>query len=769
MVDWNPNSTGLKGLEWFPAQSGVVSLDAAGKMAASSFVQTASQATGGVRVPISALPTRGGLYVVEAYDNETGVTDAVASLEAVPNEDVSTVGTTTGLWREQDGSTTTTIFSQIDEGSAAVNLADSIRNYASSANSGGQIPYIGRFNTGSLSLTGKRIVSVQLNIYANLNGYAWAGFSIGGVDYVVHASAFYYNYTGLLGTYYYAPVPRLYYNPATKLPWTIADIQAFDTTDEWWVSPTGSSKQIRVYAAWLTIETVTENRLAVGKLDDTASALTTGWNTVALTTPIGGAWTKDGAGSHLYTVRRLTSTGAITIPYLEGIEALPSANGWEPTVDPTSGRITAMGTATKRLVPFVQRTTVPADSIDSLPYYALVDSEVYTGRNGEQEFSNAAATAYGVLRFLAKNLGATADLLVKVKRRSDNVQLGGTATLTAAAFSALPTIVNGIKEIHLNLASPGTLAAATQYYIEFSSAAAVGAPWAVVGLDTLDAGNIGTFGGTTDRGTVDGTEADRYDVPVTLETVPVAPANFAAVAQTQAISGQTVCGVTTIPRSHLSWTATGLGAQFAYYEIQRSEDAGATWTTVSYGRVEATATFDDYEGKLGVSASYRIRAVKTNGAASDWSSTATVAKSAPTCASVYFVSNYDPTYNVAYETAPDKDYTFTEADDLVTVAAYGRDALMAFVPLESRGSTVRYTVTVGADDLVPIGGAKGLGAFDPLRNIAHAPLPYVCVLDHYGQRLFAALSVPGGTNEEPTSLYVADLSATQVSLEPYAG
>lgn len=765
MTNWNPSATATLGLEWFAFVTGSTSLDALTKIAATSFDQSASVGIGSIQVPNIGIATRGGLYVVEVYDGENAVGDLVPVTNvAVPNEDV-----TDGTWLNSAGNNVNN-YSYIDEGSTP-NTSDAI------AVAGAQSTYISRFNTGSLTLTGKRILGVKLRCYVATGptGTFTAGVNLSGTDYTWLA---------------FTPdgTPRWYssalwaYNPSTKKPWTIADVQAFDTTDEWWIrggTQPGTLSALALYDCVLEVYTVAETRIALGTLDDTASALTPGtasspaWNTATVTTPTGGAWTKDGTGRHLYTVRRISGVGAMSIPYLDSLSTPTVGQSWDIALDTTHGFPIGMGSALTRLHPFIQRTTVPADHVDSLPYCMRIDAHVLTGQNAESETSGAAAANYGVLRFLVGKIGS-ADLLIKVKKRSDNSQLGTTVTLTAAQASAFAVIASGWRLVQVQLGTAATLAAATQYYIEFSSTATGTGYWVLSVPSSNGAGQVGNYNGTSDNATINGAaENTSADVVVTLATVPTAPVSMTAALGSQSV-GETVACVTAVPRADLSWATTSLAGLFARYEIQRSSDGGTTWTDIAVVTVESVAAWKDYEGKRGVATSYRIRAVRTDGAFSAWTNAgATVTKpllagSGAYASTMFLVSNYDPTQNLAFEYRPSKAYDFPEADEQLRGGAYRRDYMLASNPTENRGVLVKWTFLIGVDDKVPAGGGSWQ-AWDPLRTLARAVIPYVCALDHRGNRLFCALRVPSGDEDSSggADVYVAEVQAAQLTATPF--
>ena len=76
-------------------------------------------------------------------------------------------------------------------------------------------------------------------------------------------------------------------------------------------------------------------------------------------------------------------------------------------------------------------------------------------------------------------------------------------------------------------------------------------------------------------------------------------------------------------------------------------------------------------------------------------------------------------------------------------------------------------LAVGFNDRVPAStmdtGGVSVRAFDPLRAIAKAAIPYVCVLDAYGGRLYAMLAVPSGSHLNPVERYLAEIIAPELS------
>lgn len=759
MADFNPGTTATKGLQWPVDTESSVTLDAVTKAACMSILQTTAQNIGTVRVWVGEKPTNGGSYELEVYDNETAVPANLATTAYRPNEDVAIGAGWTGVPTNTAGNR----YTNIDE--AVLDLADYLQYLATSSSA-----VSSRFRLATAGvLTGKRIHSVTLNavceMTAGTDGRLGMELSPSGAV------------GGVLSAQSLGPgvvtLQRVYtYNEQSGRAWTLADLQALDGAGHFDLQarfPSGSGT-LRVYQVWIDVVYMDENRIALGALSG-SGVTANAWNAITVTTPTGGTWGKDGAGRHLYLLRRISSTGSIVIPRLANDVAPNPATGFAPTLDPTYGYVTSMGAASAAPYVFglIQRTTAPAESVDSQPYVLLLEAAVQNGQDAEQEFSNAAAANYKVIAGArVKSNAADADLLVKIKRRSDNVQLGSTLTFTKAEIDALADEGSGWRNLTGRMAAAATLAAATQYYIEFSSAST--APgWSVVALDTGDQGNGATFGGTTDRGLVNGLEADRYDLPVTAQTVPTTPANFAGAQLDQALEvpdDPAGCEVSAIEYAHLTWTATALGGTFLRYEIERSNDGGTTWENIANLTPEATAAFDDYESTRkqgGFSVKYRLRVVRTDGSQSDWSATVSVTI-APQCCEMVFTSNIEPSLNLAYNRPPEIEYKFLSGDAVVLQQLYGVDYQAAFIPTEERG--VVFSVPLNVNLVATPAGTGGVSVFAPLRALSRADLPYVSVTDHYGNRFLANLRITTGNEEQPDHIYIGDIVVTQITDTP---
>ncbi len=188
--------------------------------------------------------------------------------------------------------------------------------------------------------------------------------------------------------------------------------------------------------------------------------------------------------------------------------------------------------------------------------------------------------------------------------------------------------------------------------------------------------------------------------------------------------------------------------------------------------------FNDYEARLGVVSSYRVRAVNELLFPGPWSSTVTNTLVSPgvtgtgiSSASrvLLFTSNYrqDGSRNLAYALGFEGDTTeqfqFPEAGFTQYQFMYNRDYQTAFRPLERGGAVFSRTVLVQAAAIPP----PTLADFTSLRDMAWDTLPYVCVRDEDGNRWFANVTVPDGrVKMNNRELYLADIQVVEVTATP---
>jgi hypothetical protein len=212
-------------------------------------------------------------------------------------------------------------------------------------------------------------------------------------------------------------------------------------------------------------------------------------------------------------------------------------------------------------------------------------------------------------------------------------------------------------------------------------------------------------------------------------------------------------------------------------EIQRMDDF-EDWQTIYLASPCGLPEFCDYEARVGVTSSYRIRTVNGLDFPGDWSVTVTGSIASPGVDGVtgkpgalIFTSNQDSASSLAYMEVFDRNleeqFSFAEAGFQELRTQYGRDYFIAFRPTERGGEQFTRTILVQSAAIPPI----SLGNFNTLRDLAWQDLPYICVRDELGNRWFANVLVPGGNVRRNRRLYLAQVTITEVTdtPAPYTG
>lgn len=771
-MGFNPNATGTLGLEWAPTVESVTPLTTTTDCVAWRVVSTATETISTIYVPHTwAGPSSGyGKLLIDVYDAaDTGAGSAPTTTRYAPN---ATAANTNMFAPYPWASVTTTAHTYVDDG-ATYNDAD----YLAFANTSKA-----RFEFGSTAFTGA-VQSVSFEIRAM--GYS-GGTPRANVD-------LYYNGSRVSTLATLAPpadsddvgpnfpkwrtytVGPFTVNPRTGVAWTAADIASFDA------SGTGHALQIEltsglVGVSWLSmlVASGTDKRVATGSCT-TQTSLPSGVQT-NLPVTLAANWSKASGTTYLLVARRAddpTNTAQALVPqpiYLASA-VCPHGQGvtYSTTID-SGGFVSSDGTAdTSRTVPFWLGTSGGAQSADSQPYHDLALRAVSTGATARQLFSGAAAVAYKKLRLVVgvdSSAQPTAALTVKVKKQSDNSQVGGTATLALAdlANAEIATAAGTLDgktlySISMDLASSATLATATGYYLEFDTTSSNA--WHVLYLDSTAGhaltGNV-TYGGSTDVAYWSAANQAARDFAATISTAPSAPSSITVTKTTTTLNGASV------DYSAISWVNGGsLGAAFLRWDVQRSEDGGTTWATIATISTEATVSFNDYESKRNTAVKYRVRQVRSDLASSDWTTqSGTITPASYSGAWALFTSNAAPSLTVGYNPAGSGwDVGFLSADEVVFLALHDRDYQASFRPLEERGARWTWTLQVHTSPTDPAGGA-GVRVFDALRAIARAS-GAVCLHTADGERYFGALQVTQGARDIATGAYLATVTFTQTS------
>lgn len=222
-----------------------------------------------------------------------------------------------------------------------------------------------------------------------------------------------------------------------------------------------------------------------------------------------------------------------------------------------------------------------------------------------------------------------------------------------------------------------------------------------------------------------------------------------------------------------SFTAVTSAAMYdTYLELQRSDTVDAEWKTIMLSSGPCVDRFDDYEARVGVVSSYRIRTLNALDFAGPWvTGSATVPSPGVTTAGsansvLIFTSNEQPSSNLAYvmqfEGQPVETFSFPEADTVSLQRLFGRDFFLAVRPLERGGERFSRVLLVN-QAAIPV---PSLANFRGLRDLAWADLSYVCVRDELGNRWFATVIVPDGSVRGDRTIYMARIDVAEVTNTP---
>ena len=217
---------------------------------------------------------------------------------------------------------------------------------------------------------------------------------------------------------------------------------------------------------------------------------------------------------------------------------------------------------------------------------------------------------------------------------------------------------------------------------------------------------------------------------------------------------------------------------FSAYEIQRMDTVDTTWQTIMKSTDSGQTSFRDYEARIGIQSSYRIRTLDFYEFPGPWSSTTSITLpaigvSGGSCLQnghlLVFTTNeiQDGSSNLAYssvwmDTQVVEDFGFAEAGFVQMQAMYNRDFFTAFRPNERGGERFSRTVLVQAAAISP----PSLGDFRSLRDMAWDGVSYICVRDEDGNRWFATVLVPSGQVLRDRRLYLAPVDIIEVTDTP---
>lgn len=446
---------------------------------------------------------------------------------------------------------------------------------------------------------------------------------------------------------------------------------------------------------------------------------------------------------------------------------------------------------------------------------------IYSGGLATQGIINSAygasVTNYPYVRFWARRYGNTTQPLV-FKTQSGFPIIS--SQITVDEFDELPEIVDGWREVNLTFTggfTPSFTADGTATTYEWSSSSEdKGSRWEVLGVTSIALSGIpgnllllqtvptaqvldsATYGGATGFFTwktlTSGAPAadTTSDASVIFSQGMPAVSGFAINLSSQAVSGigqncslTPECIPTDIMYHTTSWTslssAYGPSAApitgFGYYEVQRMDTIDTDWATIAQISSVDTTSFLDYESRVGILSSYRIRACDAYGFCGDWADTVTATLISPGISGtdgtgvLIFTSNerQDGSINLAYtqtwESNPEESFTFPEAGAVTLREFYGYDFATAFRPLERGGERFETTLLIQA---AAVSAPVLENVFGSLRDMAWDTVSQICVRNELGDRWFATVIVPDGRVKRNRRLQLARIQVIEVSDTPIA-
>lgn len=841
-MDWNPNRPKIVGLEFAPTAGTVppaYRIDAAFRTAIQRLKSTTSETIGSIAATMVIDPGCDIVAIGEVIVADDAVSPPITTTVFRPTAVLeATSPFTDGDWRTQNfrtnsGSTDPADIVAVLQRTTPTHDQD-IRSDIATGNS--LCIAAMQFDTAGV-LDGQRIVDVRVVVtgfgtgtflgtippqaddYMNNVLYADAvdgitnAANINAPDLDGLPSVLFASGTPIVSTLG-EMLPTANATPQPSTPWRTTDLDRLDasTGDRLLhvsLSPgIGTGRLFYITSVYIEVDHVPENRLAFDLIRSGGIAYGNRPVTWIPHQPDGTAHFAKTAGQDLLYVLRRAYYGPFngyapagasgsrlpsgnsgdyswSVPYIESFIATGSPDGLAqyPSASLNAdGTVAVIGTGRGDRISGMDLRVYPSgiQSIDAQPWDTVLPVPV--SGTVEQEISDAGTTPYDGVQVPVRytlDAGVVSDLGIQLKRRSDNAVMG-TATLTKIGADAFPeNPVAGWRLARILFDIPATLAAATQYYLAFTTGGT--GSWDIPAMAPnptiadLSFDNTATYDGNSDVATFPGYSSDVQgysDIAAFIYIVPDSPTGLTATATSVPTGGPTLpagapAGITAIGQIDLAWDL--IADTGNVIEIQRSDDV-TPYTTI-YMIPGIYAFISDWEARIGMRSCYRIRVIDPLlGLISDWSPASPCAIRGSFGCGYTFATNVNPSGNCAYSDVydggfADRVYDFPEATERVFRTVYGRPYQIGFRPPETRG--VQFTRTLllawSADPAM----LPGPVAASSIQAIARDPsLPYVCVLDESGNRWFAAVDVPSMTGRRPGELYYGDVVVTEVTATP---
>lgn len=671
--------------------------------------------------------------------------------------------------------------------------------------------YDGDSGAGGASYAGKRINTVTvLAIVENVDdtgNVRFNGFiSIGGVRYGSDSGPIVVKVDqGLTRCRFH-----FYWNPATGRPWCEADIDNLNNTTYGWgigVMTKNKFGNFDVTTVNLRVHCQPERRLATGFGNGTAVDQYSGF---ALVSPVDNAtpqaWAKGAGGRYLvlFTAGKFGGPGRlfsvltsavrdheIDSAFLDtDVAAVPIAGGGSR---PNSAPIRTPGQLCCLIL------SGGAACAETNPYADVVEQRIGSGPDSiatalAQMISTEGSDQYGMAFVLCavdsdgaggalqdQPLSISIDGLTgSVDVNPEDVPADGKYHVVKVGFDP-PASLGAGDPVNVLAQSFSSVGWRVPLLVQRSRFMSPAAAWVA---QAVEAG----IGGSTDNAN----EGDiTLDFPWAILTAPPAPAggvagidcraNLPALSHIGLMPGFNPDTPWQICWAQLTWVATEVGGDFAFYEVQRADDLDDTFRTIARVTNEGASYLNDIECPRTINVGYRVRTVRTDGAFSTWADLGSVLIGLDTLAIGLEVPAHDGSCDIVLSSnfAAERSFAIKDlggqrvwlprqAQQPVYDELYGRDDPVGFFGREQGGESftrdlaIAFNDSAVGDTLIP-----DRAMFDTALALLHdRTLPYVAYLDSYGRRWYTSPAATQLQRDEPASQYRTSVTFTQVARVP---
>jgi hypothetical protein len=526
----------------------------------------------------------------------------------------------------------------------------------------------------------------------------------------------------------------------------------------------GTGMQMDIYHLQMTADYVPERRMAwgVGTPVPGFAALT-----AQTLTPNGAPQTLTAGERYVLLVRGANYSDAA--PFAARLQALL---GGPPITGYGSGRVKVDANGLPTEVPPTDSAGVPVWTLtsgtpdaDTVPFAIQGVSPVVGVLPARQRITvpSAGSVNQAVVPIARANYPDASPLIMRL---TDNAgaPLGGASILSTEAWDTLPNAytmgARTVKNVRVDFAQSIALAPG-DYWIEVTCPDVfpldLGVePWGVLYHEGFSP-NI-----TPDPGFEPDGDNGARNASVVLIEQPPALTDVVAAMEVERLNTATAACAGWWDTTVLTWDPTTLPAEdFVRYEIERQDPVSGSWERVAHIFDPTITTYRDREARRNRPVVYRLRVMRVDGGTAMWVGSAALTPRSY-CCGLGLVTNYSERATSLFfpDILDERSYQNLDADALVVRPTYGRDYQLAFHPTERRG------VVLNTSLLVHSGTATtGLPAFDALRELARADLPYVAVLDELGSRILAAIAAPELTIHPNRALqrYYSTFTATEIT------